>query len=102
MRLPRAKARHLRSRAASEIRPAGTMTGLRVDRWAGTEDGGQYPPVIASQEARPELRCGVGSLHQVPRWNADRRRVPIWARRLDYASVGVPPSFFFFVLRRVG
>ena len=68
VRFPRARARHLRSRAASEQRPAGTMTGLRGARWTGTGNS-------ASQEARPELSCGVGSLQQAPRWNADRRRV---------------------------
>jgi len=68
VRFPRARARHLRSRAALEQRPAGTMTGLRGARWTGTGNS-------ASQEARPELSCGVGSLQQAPRWNADRRRV---------------------------
>jgi predicted XRE-type DNA-binding protein len=68
VRFPRARARHLRSRAVSEQRPAGTMTGLRGARWTGTGNS-------ASQEARPELSCGVGSLQQAPRWNADRRRV---------------------------
>ena len=72
VRFPRARARHLRSRAVSEQRPAGTMTGLRGARWTWTGNS-------ASQEARPELSCGVCSLQQVPRWNADRRRVAwIW------------------------
>jgi hypothetical protein len=44
------------------------MTGLRGARWTGTGNS-------ASQEAHPELSCGVGSLQQAPRWNADRRRV---------------------------
>ena len=39
-RCPRAGARHLRSRAASGKRPAGIKTGLRLDRWTGTGDGG--------------------------------------------------------------
>jgi hypothetical protein len=63
-----------------------------------------------------ELSCGVGSLQQAPWWNADRRRVPLDARRarahaggnicvrgaeVDYASAGVPlPVFLFLVLRR--
>ena len=59
VRFPRARARHLRSRAVSEQRPAGTMTGLRGARWTWTGNS-------ASQEARPELSCGVGSLQQVP------------------------------------
>jgi hypothetical protein len=119
-RFPRARARHLRSRAASEQRPAGTMTGLRGARWTGTGNS-------ASQEARPELSCGVGSLQQAPRWNADRRRVAwilcaqtcvhlsAWTRAAPpplsspargggqrrgrggwrYASAGVPPPFPF-------
>jgi hypothetical protein len=120
VRFPRARARHLRSRAASEQRPAGTMTGLRGARWTGTGNS-------ASQEARPELSCGVGSLQQAPRWNADRRRIAwilcaptcvhlsAWTRAAPpplsspasgrgrrrgrggwrYASAGVPPPFPF-------
>jgi hypothetical protein len=43
---------------------------------------------IASQEARPELSCGVGSLQQVPRWNAERRALLRSAAALYSAEVG--------------
>ncbi len=39
-RCPRAGARHLRTRAASAKRPAGTMTGLPRVGWTGTGGGG--------------------------------------------------------------
>src|SRR5690348_5842044 len=48
----RAGARHLRSRAASGKRPAGITTGLRLDRWTGTGDGGVTAAEATSQEAR--------------------------------------------------
>src|SRR6185437_11356547 len=48
----RAGARHLRSRAASGKRPAGIMTGLRLDRWTGTDGGGVTAAEVTSQEAR--------------------------------------------------
>jgi hypothetical protein len=82
-----------------------------VEQRAVFEPSGLRAPTT-SQEARPELSCGVGSLQQVPRWNADRRRVPLDARRapssvlpawedagggaeVEYASAGVPPPLFF-------
>jgi hypothetical protein len=75
-RCPRAGARHLRARAASGKRPAGTMTGLRLDCWTGTGNGGLTTAEVTSQEARLELNGGVGSLPQEPRWNAGRRARP--------------------------
>jgi hypothetical protein len=72
-RFPRARARHLRSRAASEQRPAGTMTGLRGARWTGTGNS-------ASQEARPsgaELRRWLAAASAA----VERRQA---ARRADF------------------
>src|SRR5579872_7373437 len=108
-RCPRAGARHLRTRAASGKRPAGITTGLRVDRWTGTGDGGVTAAESASQEARLELSGGVGSLPLEPRWNAGRRSAPRWARAASrrvriggVASAGVPPALFLCFVFFVG
>src|SRR5690348_4328182 len=98
----RAGARHLRSRAASGKRPAGITTGLRLDRWTGTGDGGVTAAEATSQEARLELSGGVGSLPREPRWNAGRRSAPRRARAAPrtvriggVASAGVPPALSY-------
>src|SRR6185437_14584467 len=98
----RAGARHLRSRAASGKRPAGIMTGLRLDRWTGTGDGGVTAAEVTSQEARLELSGGVGSLPREPRWNAGRRSAPRRARAAPrtvriggVAAAGVPPALSY-------
>ena len=79
------------------------MTGLRGNplHWDGR---GRVTP--APIEFRPrkrvlELSCGVGSLQQVPWWNADRRardasRAPRpYGAEVDYAPAGVPLPFVY-------
>src|SRR5208282_2485334 len=80
-RFPRAGARHLRSRAAN-----GKTPGRHDDRSATLSlDWDRSPSSNAWRMPRPrkrvlELSCGVGSLQQVPRWNAVRRARRVKAR----------------------
>jgi hypothetical protein len=65
--------------------------------WHSDAVGGRPP----QQEARLQLSGGVGSLPQVPQWNAGRRARPAGraphppVRRFDYAPFGVPLPFIF-------
>src|SRR5271167_3590133 len=80
-RFPRAGARHLRSRAAN-----GKTPGRRDDRSATLSlDWDRLLSGNAWRTPRPrkrvlELSGGVGSLPQVPRWNAVRRARRVKAR----------------------
>jgi hypothetical protein len=81
VRCPRAAARHCRSRAASDIMPAGTMTGTRGARCnRGRRRRGVTRCLSAPRSTKPGPKLSLRdaqSLGQEPRWNADRRAAPI-------------------------
>jgi hypothetical protein len=106
MRCPRAGARHLCSRAASGIMPAGTMTGTRGARCNRGRRRRDTPATYRRCAPRSLARCRVlgmrESLGREPPWNADRRArhckgARCAQRHSGYgtASVGVLLPFLF-------
>ena len=95
------------ARALSPLLPGGfgITPGRHHDRSAtkvaglGQAEADNARVLATSQEVRLELSGGVGSLPQVPRWNAVRRARCASARAapagaaVDYALGGVPPPF---------
>ena len=84
MRCPRAKARHLGSRAVSDIMPAGTMTGMRGARCNRGRRRRGHPPLIgaALREAWSEaesLGC-VSPLDKSRGGTPEGVRAPLGAR----------------------